>query len=731
MAAQYWVGDFFIDLSRNQITQKTQSQTIPPKALAVLTYLAKNANQVVSHDELLSEVWPDTVVTPNTLQRSITQLRKALGEGSQSYIKTHPKQGYSLEVEVRWQDKTDPHASLKETAIIEANAVLADSVSQNSVAAVPELSQTAFKPSFVLVGLIILAGFLAIVGYQILNSKQASSLTFDRLRSLTATDDKEFDATYTPDGNYIVFHRYLDKQCVNNIWAKNINTQQETQLTKDWGAYGRHSFSKDGKELIFLATGPCNQPTTQRNCYDLVSLDFEKALESPQQPNVILQCKSSLVRKPLWVSDDKIALLQRSSKRWKLISYSINDNKSSDLYQLKDGNLVDYAYSAKRDIIAVVSINSKDQHYIEILKPDGSLLSSHPIERLSEIPKFRLIQPNFAPSHDQLIFSTGKQLFTLSFDGKISKISSPFADVMMQPEFHPDGKKLLMLKGPYDSDIVKIELNELAESSDLASAEPTKSMQAQTDKARVYNSLVRTNVGEDHAIFQPGGESIAFWSERSGEAQIWITDETGTRQLTRFPIDTYIRGFDWAADGKSLLVNANNMLTQVYLDKEQQSFPIEYAVIRLYQWDSKNNSALLQLRIKGVATFVEYNLNSSDYRVITDNFVLWAQKSGDGRLIYKDHLDQFWRPGPVEDQKIHALDKVGNKSKSFIINDNVIYSINDENKIWSYNIDTDLLSILADVGKSVDYLTDANQTHLLMTIQVAAKKEVVELSVSD
>ena len=106
MAIQYWVGDFFVDLSRNQVTQKQQSQTIAPKALAVLTYLAENQGIVVSYDELFDKVWPDTVVTPNTLQRSVAQLRKALGEDSkvQSYIKTHAKQGYSLECDVRWQD---------------------------------------------------------------------------------------------------------------------------------------------------------------------------------------------------------------------------------------------------------------------------------------------------------------------------------------------------------------------------------------------------------------------------------------------------------------------------------------------------------------------------------------------------------------------------------------------------------------------------------------------------
>ena len=109
MAQQYWIGTFFIDLSRNQITQNEQSQTIAPKALEVLTYLAKNKGKVISHDELLDKVWQDTSVSPNTLQKSIAQLRKILGDDGkvQVYIKTHTKKGYSLECDVRWEASID------------------------------------------------------------------------------------------------------------------------------------------------------------------------------------------------------------------------------------------------------------------------------------------------------------------------------------------------------------------------------------------------------------------------------------------------------------------------------------------------------------------------------------------------------------------------------------------------------------------------------------------------
>ena len=109
MSLRYRVGDFFVDPSRNQITLNEQPQTIPPKALAVLTYLARNPGKVVSQNELLDNIWPDTVVTPNTLQRSIAQLRKAFGDDrkSQAYIKTHAKQGYSLECEVSWHQELE------------------------------------------------------------------------------------------------------------------------------------------------------------------------------------------------------------------------------------------------------------------------------------------------------------------------------------------------------------------------------------------------------------------------------------------------------------------------------------------------------------------------------------------------------------------------------------------------------------------------------------------------
>jgi len=105
MSSPFLLNDHLVDPNRNQILLSKQITDVPPKAMAVLILLAKNSGRVVSHEELMEAVWPNAVVGPNTLQRSVTQLRKALGDSSkqQKFIKTHSKQGYSLIGEIKWQ----------------------------------------------------------------------------------------------------------------------------------------------------------------------------------------------------------------------------------------------------------------------------------------------------------------------------------------------------------------------------------------------------------------------------------------------------------------------------------------------------------------------------------------------------------------------------------------------------------------------------------------------------
>ena len=71
-----------------------------PRALDLLVALAERAGDVVTKEELLQRVWPDTFVEEANLSVNVSALRKALGkaEDGQPYIQTIPRRGYRFVV---------------------------------------------------------------------------------------------------------------------------------------------------------------------------------------------------------------------------------------------------------------------------------------------------------------------------------------------------------------------------------------------------------------------------------------------------------------------------------------------------------------------------------------------------------------------------------------------------------------------------------------------------------
>ena len=697
MAEQYKIGEFIIDLSRNQITQNKEPQIIPPKALAVLTYLAKHQGKVISQNELLDTVWKGTVVSPNTLQRSIAQLRKALGDDGkeQTYIKTHAKQGYSLEQNVLWLSKEEQRP-ISVQAHISTNS---NTETKSDYTEQIKKPQSLNKYIFSILALIIVT---LITSYTFL-AKPSKPFSIGQIRALTATDGKELASIYSPDGKYIIFHRYSEEECINDIWAKNLETQQEHKLSKNMDIYGQHRFSKDGKKLIVIRTIDCGEPITQKKCYQLMSLDFEKALNRPQQMDLILECKNSEIRRPYWLNNDNIALMQRQTENWQLVSYSIEDNKSKVIH---DGFVYHYDYLAKDDLLAITSIKENSQYYIEIIKPDGELLSSHPIQLPSEIKGYRFIRPNFSPIDNTLIFSTGRQLFSMSFEGEIQNISIPVDEPFSSPMFHPDGDRGIVIKGVYDSDVISL---------DLAQSEVTSKV------------IERSNTAENSAVFQPDGEYIAFESERTGDEQVWLTNQTKTFQLSHFPIDSYIYGMKWSADGENILVAANSTLFHFTLDKLQTEIKTNLPILSLLHWDTTKNSALVFVQLNGFIKLAEVGLNTGNIDVLTDKRVNWATKTDNGEIVYTDHMDRFWISRGMEFQPIQPLEKQGGDNKRFIVRNNIIFGMNNQYELWRYDLNINEFEIIHKLSKNIDNITDIKNQQLLVTKRQVANKEVVEL----
>ncbi len=73
-------------------------QTVPltPKAFDTLLYFVENQQRLLSKDELIAQIWPDSFVEESNLAQNVSAVRRALGEkpGGGHYIETVPKRGY-------------------------------------------------------------------------------------------------------------------------------------------------------------------------------------------------------------------------------------------------------------------------------------------------------------------------------------------------------------------------------------------------------------------------------------------------------------------------------------------------------------------------------------------------------------------------------------------------------------------------------------------------------------
>jgi TolB-like protein len=85
--------DVVIDTAGHRLLRGGIEQPLEPKAFAVLALLAGEPGRVFSRDEILDAVWGHRHVTPGVLNRVVTLLRQALGEGAQQSRLLHTVHG--------------------------------------------------------------------------------------------------------------------------------------------------------------------------------------------------------------------------------------------------------------------------------------------------------------------------------------------------------------------------------------------------------------------------------------------------------------------------------------------------------------------------------------------------------------------------------------------------------------------------------------------------------------
>lgn len=151
----YEFGRFRLKVAERVLLREGELVPLTPKVFDILVTLVEHGGQVVSKDDLMKRVWPNTFVEEGNLTQNISLLRKALGEtpGGVQFIETVPRRGYRFIAETMpWSDNDSNGTSTSQEIPFVS---IPNTTSQSG-----GVKRT---PLFALIGAVIVVGIISLV----------------------------------------------------------------------------------------------------------------------------------------------------------------------------------------------------------------------------------------------------------------------------------------------------------------------------------------------------------------------------------------------------------------------------------------------------------------------------------------------------------------------------------------------------------------------------------------
>src|SRR5260370_9965325 len=85
---------YTLDVARQSLRAADREVALRRKSFELLRYLVENPDRLVTKEELLKAIWPNVIVTDESLMHCVSEVRQALGDSKQTIIVTVPRCGY-------------------------------------------------------------------------------------------------------------------------------------------------------------------------------------------------------------------------------------------------------------------------------------------------------------------------------------------------------------------------------------------------------------------------------------------------------------------------------------------------------------------------------------------------------------------------------------------------------------------------------------------------------------
>lgn len=300
----YEFGKFRLDVTEHYLERISGKRVqLSEKAFETLCILVRNAGHLLNKEDLLNQVWCDSFVEENNLDKCIYAIRKALGEkpGEQKFVETVRKHGYRFVAEVRRvtdetistheekaihpkikgvsSPKFPPiigHSETKTSGKVIALAAWRHEVDKkNSEETTPEMSSNdslqipesiPAKPFFRNKRnyyFYFFAGFILFIALSIITfffnswftrsrtvNTDAPSLSTSYSSEKLSTNGKVVHAIISPDGKNVIYTNGIKGK--QSIWLRQLESAANVEIIPPSdNVYGGLAFSPDGNSFYF------------------------------------------------------------------------------------------------------------------------------------------------------------------------------------------------------------------------------------------------------------------------------------------------------------------------------------------------------------------------------------------------------------------------------------------------------------------------------------------------
>jgi len=262
----YQFGPFRIDAAKRVLLREGATVPLTPKCFEILLALVESGGEVVSKDDLMKRVWPDSFVEDGNLTYNVSVLRKALGEraGEHHYIVTAPGVGYRFVAslsEVCSADQEPTDNQNRSSAAVEATLASGDrdAIGRTNGSAFPLANEKAIpvdkEPRWMRRAVMVIALLFALVGFgYVLRSFLVRNVPeqFQRMRmTRLTTNGRVADAVISPDGKYAAY--VLGEAGSQSVRVRLVATASDVEILPlaDVEYYGL-TFTQDGNHIYYV-----------------------------------------------------------------------------------------------------------------------------------------------------------------------------------------------------------------------------------------------------------------------------------------------------------------------------------------------------------------------------------------------------------------------------------------------------------------------------------------------